>query len=164
LRGAKGRANARPSRRSNPFFLAVWIASLSSGAHSRDPLARNDGGCALRLPETFPHPGLDLRHACDPAIIILGLLAHIAQDLRVRQNHKSFLLDSGQRVVGDLLRRQVAVASALLSLKTTCTSSAVLSKWTKLSRRQSQKPVLGIVGSYHKVSRKYLPLYTAEFQ
>src|SRR3954462_685460 len=40
LRGAK--------RRSNPFFLfaARWIASrsLSSGAHSRDPLARNDGG------------------------------------------------------------------------------------------------------------------------
>jgi hypothetical protein len=33
-------------RRSNPFFLyiATWIASrsLSSGAHSRDPLARND--------------------------------------------------------------------------------------------------------------------------
>src|SRR5258706_7266006 len=39
LRGAK--------RRSNPLFLYVarWIASrsLSSGAHSRDPLARNDG-------------------------------------------------------------------------------------------------------------------------
>ncbi len=34
-------------RRSNPFFVcaALWIASrsLSSGAHSRDPLARNDG-------------------------------------------------------------------------------------------------------------------------
>jgi hypothetical protein len=32
-------------RRSNPFLLAArWIASrsLSSGAHSRDPLARND--------------------------------------------------------------------------------------------------------------------------
>jgi hypothetical protein len=28
------------------FFAARWIASrsLSSGAHSRDPLARNDGG------------------------------------------------------------------------------------------------------------------------
>ena len=44
LRGAQ--------RRNNPFFLcaARWIASrsLSSGAHSRDPLARNDGlriGC-----------------------------------------------------------------------------------------------------------------------
>src|SRR3979490_1758021 len=39
LRGAK--------RRSNPCFLyaARWIASrsLSSGAHLRDPLARNDG-------------------------------------------------------------------------------------------------------------------------
>jgi hypothetical protein len=44
LRGAK--------RRSNPFFLyaARWIASrsLSSGAHSRDPLARNDAVCSLR--------------------------------------------------------------------------------------------------------------------
>src|SRR3979490_1274224 len=41
LRGAK--------RRSNPFFLYVarWIASrsLSSGAHSRDPVARNDVQC-----------------------------------------------------------------------------------------------------------------------
>jgi hypothetical protein len=40
LRGAK--------RLSNPSFpfVAAWIASrsLSSGAHSRDPLARNDGG------------------------------------------------------------------------------------------------------------------------
>jgi hypothetical protein len=42
----------RRKRRSNPFFLcaARWIASrsLSSGARSRDPLARNDGlriGC-----------------------------------------------------------------------------------------------------------------------
>jgi hypothetical protein len=38
LRGAE--------RRSNPFhYAALWIASLSlsSGAHSRDPLARNDG-------------------------------------------------------------------------------------------------------------------------
>src|SRR5205809_299436 len=38
LRGAK--------RRSNPvLYAALWIASrsLSSGAHSRDPLARNDG-------------------------------------------------------------------------------------------------------------------------
>jgi hypothetical protein len=45
LRGAK--------RRSNPFFLFVvrWIASrsLSSGAHSRDPVARNDGGEGVRL-------------------------------------------------------------------------------------------------------------------
>jgi len=35
------------AQRSNPFFLCVvrWIASrgLSSGARSRDPLARNDG-------------------------------------------------------------------------------------------------------------------------
>jgi hypothetical protein len=30
-------------------YAALWIASrsLSSGAHSRDPLARNDGGEAL---------------------------------------------------------------------------------------------------------------------
>src|ERR1700741_2974019 len=49
---ARSRTRILPSlreakRRSNPFFLIVapWIASrsLSSGAHSRDPLARNDG-------------------------------------------------------------------------------------------------------------------------
>jgi len=43
-------------RRSNPFqpYCDIrWIASpsLSSGAHSRDPLARNDGG---RLLEVIP--------------------------------------------------------------------------------------------------------------
>src|SRR6266403_2069705 len=42
LRGAE--------RRSNPYFLcaARWIASrsLSSGAHSRDPVARNDGSAS----------------------------------------------------------------------------------------------------------------------
>src|SRR3984893_19524501 len=41
-------------RRSNPFLLCVvrWIASrsLSSGAHSRDPLARNDGTRHHTLP------------------------------------------------------------------------------------------------------------------
>ena len=43
---------ARRKRRSNPLFLcaAKWIASrsLSSGAHSRDPLARSDGDRASR--------------------------------------------------------------------------------------------------------------------
>src|SRR5260221_10778117 len=51
-----GRLFGRPceerKRRGNPAFLgpASWIASrsLSSGAHSRDPLARNDG-CYLSL-------------------------------------------------------------------------------------------------------------------
>jgi hypothetical protein len=41
------------AKRSNPFFLyaAAWIASrsLSSGAHSRDPLARNDGWIQFRF-------------------------------------------------------------------------------------------------------------------
>jgi hypothetical protein len=39
-------------RRSNPAFLLLqsWIASqsLSSGAHTRDPLARNDGDAYIR--------------------------------------------------------------------------------------------------------------------
>src|SRR5713101_3475800 len=43
-------ATSLRAKRSNPFFLYVarWIASrsLSSGAHSRDPVARNDvAGC-----------------------------------------------------------------------------------------------------------------------
>src|SRR5947207_4185500 len=45
-RGLHIRRAVIAKRRSNPFFLcaARWIASrsLSSGAHSRDPLARND--------------------------------------------------------------------------------------------------------------------------
>jgi hypothetical protein len=36
-------------RRSNPVLrLWLWIASLSSGAHSRDPLARNDANIHIR--------------------------------------------------------------------------------------------------------------------
>src|SRR5713226_7641937 len=50
LRGAK--------RRSNPFFLyaARWIASrsLSSGAHSRDPVDRNDDAPERKRSVTFP--------------------------------------------------------------------------------------------------------------
>jgi hypothetical protein len=41
----------RAKRRSNPFSVLSWLwiasRSLSSGAHSRDPLARNDGGASL---------------------------------------------------------------------------------------------------------------------
>src|SRR6266404_5283543 len=51
-------------RRSNPFFVcaALWIASrsLSSGAHSRDPLARNDGCVAATFPAVI------VREADDP--------------------------------------------------------------------------------------------------
>src|SRR5216684_801363 len=57
LRGAK--------RRSNPFFYAArWIASrsLSSGAHSRDPLARNDGSRWERV-TCSPHNSLALLNA-----------------------------------------------------------------------------------------------------
>ncbi len=42
------------------------------------------------LPVSFPHLRLDLRHPCDPAIVILGLLAHVAEHLRVRQNDEAF--------------------------------------------------------------------------
>src|SRR5439155_6539491 len=55
-------------RRSNPFFLyaARWIASrsLSSGAHSRDPLARNDESLPVppARPEPLPHMLRRRRH------------------------------------------------------------------------------------------------------
>src|SRR5258705_9679651 len=84
------------------------MRNLSSGEHSRDPwLAMT--GVAL-LPEIFPHPGLDLRHAGDPAVVVFRLLAHVAQHLRMRQDDKSLLLDASQGIVGDLLGRQIAVA------------------------------------------------------
>ena len=46
----------------------------------------------------------------DPAVVILGLLAHVAEHLRVRQDHKCLLLDAGEHVLRHLFRRQVAVA------------------------------------------------------
>src|ERR1700736_2885632 len=53
----RGSVNSCPpslrAKRSNPLFLCMarWIASrsLSSGAHSRDPLARNDDPFTLRI-------------------------------------------------------------------------------------------------------------------
>jgi hypothetical protein len=48
MRAVSPRHCEERKRRSNqcPYFVARWIASrsLSSGAHSRDPLARNDEG------------------------------------------------------------------------------------------------------------------------
>jgi hypothetical protein len=44
-------------RRSNPALLVdLWIASrsLSSGAHSRDPLARNDEADVVDLKQSHP--------------------------------------------------------------------------------------------------------------
>jgi nicotinamide-nucleotide amidase len=69
LRGAK--------RRSNPLspLLWLWIASrsLSSGAHSRDPLARNDG-CASLPTSHFKQPAV-YRHgfAISPRLFARGL-------------------------------------------------------------------------------------------
>ena len=36
------------------------------------------------LPELLPHPGLDLGHAADPAVVVLDLVAHVTRDLRMR--------------------------------------------------------------------------------
>src|ERR1700724_2682482 len=53
-------ATSLRAKRSNPFFLYVarWIASrsLSSGAHSRDPLARNDETGRENVRATGPSP------------------------------------------------------------------------------------------------------------
>jgi hypothetical protein len=59
----EARETSLRAKRSNPFFLCAmkWIASrsLSSGAHSRDPLARNDVDQPPRLNAMAPvvHPG-----------------------------------------------------------------------------------------------------------
>src|SRR5258706_1308645 len=58
----------------------------------------------------FPHLRLDLRNAADPAIVILGLLAHVVDYLQMRQDQKRFLLDALERVLRDLKRAQVTVA------------------------------------------------------
>src|SRR3954447_8161815 len=72
--------------------------------------SRNDGTKAPSLPVALPHPCLDLRHAADPAVVILGLLPHVVEHLRMRQDDKSFLLDPLQRILRDAFRRKVAIA------------------------------------------------------
>ena len=61
-RGYLALSTSLRAQRSNPFFLfaARWIASrsLSSGAHSRDPLARNDGWIQFRALATLIARGL----------------------------------------------------------------------------------------------------------
>src|SRR3954447_24615127 len=61
-------------------------------------------------PKFVAHPGLDLGHAADPAVVVLGLFAHVAEHLRVRQDQERLLLEAGEHIFGDLLRREVAVA------------------------------------------------------
>src|SRR5262249_15981440 len=63
------------------------------------------------LPKILPHLGLDLGHAAYPAVVVLGLLAHVAEHLRVGQDQECLLRDAGERVFRDLLGRQIAVAA-----------------------------------------------------
>jgi hypothetical protein len=50
---------ASAAKQSSFSLAAPWIASrsLSSGAHSRDPLARNDAGARLRILAARLRPG-----------------------------------------------------------------------------------------------------------
>src|ERR1700690_923590 len=59
-------------------FASVAMTSGRIASHYKGSL----------LPVLLPHLGLDLRHAGYPAIIILGLLAHVAEHLRMRQDQK----------------------------------------------------------------------------
>src|SRR4051794_184400 len=73
-------------------------------------MERTQSRLPILLPELVPHPGLDLGHAADPAVVILGLLAHVAEHLGVRQDQKRLLLEAGEHVPGDLLRCEITVA------------------------------------------------------
>jgi hypothetical protein len=79
------------TRRSNPLFLgaAKWIASrsLSSGARSRDPLARNDDFKALAS-WLFEILNNEVATLSSPAFAQgrLGLVSHHCEDRRRRVN------------------------------------------------------------------------------
>src|SRR6266404_8328621 len=90
------------------FPYSPWIASLCSQWHGRACRAPHHEG--LSLPKRFPHLRLDLRHTRYPAVVILGFVAHITENLRMRQDDECLLLDSLQRILRDLLRRKIAVA------------------------------------------------------
>src|SRR5580698_907772 len=55
-------------------------------------------------PMLFPQLGLDLGHARNPAVVIVGLTAHVVEHLRVRQNQKRLTLDAFERILRHLRR------------------------------------------------------------
>src|SRR5262245_57675257 len=55
------------------------------------------------LPVGLAHLRLDLGHARYPAVVILGLLAHVAEHLWMGQDHEGLLLEAGEHVPCDLL-------------------------------------------------------------
>src|SRR5207253_584668 len=80
-----------------------------SAAISRIQQARVPDFAALiratsRLSVSLAHPRLDLGHAADPAVVVFGLLPHVIEHLRMRQDHKRLLLDALQRILRHLFR------------------------------------------------------------
>src|ERR1700752_977375 len=75
---------------------------MAAGLMVRDAL-RAPHHEGLLLPVGLAHLRLDLGHARYPAVVILGLLAHVAEHLRMRQDHEGFLLEAREHVPGHLL-------------------------------------------------------------
>src|SRR5260221_9472129 len=88
--------------------LKTWMPGTRPGMTNSDTAPDKIRFYLLRV--SFAHLGLDLRHARYPAIVILGLPAHVAEHLRVRQDDECFLLEAGEHILRHLLRRQIAVA------------------------------------------------------
>src|SRR5260221_8974162 len=88
--------------------LKTWMPGTRPGMTNSDTAPDKIRFYLLRV--SFAHLGLDLRHARYPAIVILGLLAHVAEHLRVRQDDECFMLEAGEHILCHLLRRQIAVA------------------------------------------------------
>src|SRR5579871_114660 len=49
---------------------------------------------------------LELHHAAEPAVVVLGLVAHVLRDLRMRQDQKSLGFEAFDHGVSALLRRE----------------------------------------------------------
>jgi hypothetical protein len=110
-------------RRSNPFYYAaLWIASrsLSSGAHSRDPLARNDG-CAtfsLRHCEINLRPHPDERSAAQ----LRRWLARVSKDGR----ESMCCVHPSRRLLRKLLRMRIVLLHRLDHVGQAVTSNAAI--------------------------------------
>src|SRR5438067_650926 len=99
-----------PAKAGDPVLRDGRVKSISRGVLDAPPSRSMTASVWQLLPELVPHLRLDLGHAADPAVVILGLLAHVTKYLRVRQDQERLLRESGEHVFGDLLGREVAVA------------------------------------------------------
>src|SRR3954466_7421747 len=103
------RSEAIQSRTRSPgLFASLAITKTVNFSPLKRVAVTHAATRTVMLPaELVPHPRLDLGHAAEPAVVVLGLLAHVAEHLGMRQDQEALLGKALQHVLRNLLRREV---------------------------------------------------------